>query len=209
MKHLASAALLTAAVLAPSMASATMISASYDVDLNDNDPGLVVNSQDLADNPFSFDLNEGESVTFDLFKIWTDESAINDDDEVAQPISVLFDFTLPYSVSGSVGGQTDGATEGLWGFYQQGMLTWNGPLELFFGDNNDGLITIELSDETFNEGHWWGLEEGLCHGAKVEATITLVSDATPASVPEPGSLALMGIGLLGFGMRARRQRKAA
>ena len=92
----------------PAMASAAMISASYQVNLNDSDPGLVVGSADYADNPFSFDLNAGESTTFNLFKIWTTEGTVNSDDKVAKPISVDFNFTAPELMSGSVNGNTSG-----------------------------------------------------------------------------------------------------
>lgn len=202
MRHLVSAALLTAAVVLPSLASATMISASYQVNLNENDPGLVVDSQDVADNPFSLDLNEGESATFKLFSIWTEESWVNNDDEVPQAISVDFSFTLPEVLGGSVNGETVGYSV-LGGFYQEGQLTWDAPLELSYGANNDGLIRVTLHDATFNEG-FFGLHDSWCYGAKVKATIELVAEATH-QVPEPATVALLGLGLLGMGLRGRRK----
>jgi len=80
MRHLKLTIALIVAMCLPAMASAALISANYQVNLNDSDPGLVVDSADYAVNPFSFDLNAGESVTFNLFKIWTTESAVNGDD---------------------------------------------------------------------------------------------------------------------------------
>lgn len=199
MRHLKLTIALLISMCLPAMASAALISASYQVNLNDSDPGLVVDSADYAANPFSFDLNAGESVTFNLFKIWTPESAVNSDDKVPQPISVDFDFTSPGLMSGSVNGNTSGETEVL-GFFQEGVLSWGAPLQLAFGALGDGLLQVSLFDAEFNEGAFWGLGN---HGAKVKAKIELISEAS--EVPEPGTLALLGLGLLGMGMRSRRR----
>ncbi|HLQ85468.1 MAG TPA: PEP-CTERM sorting domain-containing protein [Salinisphaeraceae bacterium] len=194
----------TVTLLLVSFASqATIIKGSYDVTLNDADPGLVVQYSDIA-NPFSMDLAAGESTTFALFDIWTDESWVNKDDENPMPISVDFEFTLPEVISGSLGGSTAGV-RGFLSFSQWGELTWDGTETFTFGPNNDGSFDISLSDVEFNEGDWWGgLKGGSSYGATVEATFTLLSDATTV-VPEPGTLGMLGIGLLMLGLFSRRK----
>ena len=199
MRHLRLTIALLVSLCVPALANAALISASYQVNLNNSDPGLVVDSADLEANPFSFDLNEGDSVTFNLFKIWTPEGAVNDDDLAPQPISVDFNFTSPWLMNGSVSGSTSGDTE-VFGFFQEGVLNWGSPLQLAFGALGDGLLEISLFDAEFNEGVLWGLGH---HGAKVEARVKLISEAS--EVPEPSALALLGLGLLGMGMRARRR----
>lgn len=198
MRHLKLTIALLVSMCLPAMASAAMISASYQVNLNDSDPGLVVDSADYAANPFSFDLNAGESTTFNLFKIWTTEGTVNSDDKVAKPISVDFGFTSPDLIGGSVGGNTSGYSV-IGGLFQGGSLTWGSPLELAFGGAGDGLLRVTLYDTNFNEGIF-GLGS---YGAKVKAKIELVSEAS--EVPEPGTLAILSLGLLGMGLRARRR----
>ena len=199
MRHLRLTIALLVSLCVPALANAALISASYQVNLNNSDPGLVVDSADLEANPFSFDLNEGDSVTFNLFKIWTPEGAVNDDDLAPQPISVDFNFTSPGLMSGSVSGSTSGDTE-VFGFFQKGALSWGSPLQLAFGALGDGLLEVSLVDTGFNEGAWWGLGN---HGAEVQAKIKLVKEAS--EVPEPSTLALLGLGLFGMGVRARRR----
>lgn len=195
--------LLAAVLFFPTLASAGQISASYQVNLNSSDPGLVVNFSDVADNPFTFDLNEGDSEYFTLFKIWTEESAVNEDDQVSQPISVDFSFTLPEAIAGTVNGETVGVKDDLLGLYHAGELTWDGPLDLVFGALGDGLLRVTLFDAVFNKGYLFGLHDGEYYGDKVKAKIELISDAS--QVPEPGTLALLGLGLLGLALRTRRR----
>lgn len=194
---------------------ATQIKANYTVNLNDTDGehGLLVHSTEAALNPFSFTLNEGASTTFDLFYIWTDEGWVNDDDTNPKPISVDFGFLMPDVFTGSVDGTTNGYSV-LEGFFQGGVLTWDGPGIFSFGPNGDGQLRVSLTDETFNDG-WLGTDQGPfwapcseCAGATIQATITLEHNAT-AAVPEPGTLALFGIGLLGIAVTARKSRRYA
>jgi len=101
-------------------------------------------------------------------------------------------------MSGSVNGNTSGDSV-LFGLYQEGVLSWNGSLDLVFGALGDGLLRVSLLDTTFNEGIF-GLGS---YGSKVKAKIELISEAS--EVPEPGTLAILSLGLLGMGLRARRR----
>jgi len=175
---------------------------TYNVALNNSDPGLVLQWAPLQTIPFSFDLNVGDSTTFNLFKIWTNETTVNNDDRVEKPISVSMNFTAPPPpFGGEIPGDTFGGN--IWIHFpineQFGRVEWDGPITFIFGDVGTGQLVISLSDETFNYG-WYGLTEGPCFGALVEATATYVS----ATVPEPTTMLLLGLGLLSVaGIRRR------
>lgn len=159
------------------------------------DPGLVINV-DPDYGTGSFDLDVGESITFDLFTIWTDETFVNFDDTIPQSIDVAFNLTSP-----EADGVLDGGSRGFGGIVQFGAVAWDNPLVLEFG--NGGEIEFSLSNETFN----WGLF-GLGEGEKYGATVQLTAYYTVAPVPLPaaGGLLIAGIG----GLAAlRRRRKAA
>ncbi|WP_008314374.1 PEP-CTERM sorting domain-containing protein [Leptolyngbya sp. PCC 6406] len=171
---------------------------SYNVNLNDQDPGLVLDWAPILGTPATADLEVGESTSTKLFTLWTDETAVNLDDLASKPISVDFTFSLPKVFGGTVGGETKGFRS-LFGVIQGGQVIWDGPSVFAFG--NGGLLEVTLSDTIFNKG-LFGLNEGEKHGAKIHATFKLVSDHV--DVPEP--TALLGLGLLGLGMLAQRRR---
>ena len=78
---------------------------SYDVTLNDNDPGLALYWSPILSTPASADLEVGDSITFALFELGTYETWSNPDDEEEQIISVEFDFSSP-EANATVTGET-------------------------------------------------------------------------------------------------------
>lgn len=213
MRNVAKFGALALLAMASFAASATMIQSNYSVDASTTDPGLRISTADNSPNPFTHDLNAGQSVTFDLFDIWTDENSLDTGwfscgaDCDPRPISVNFGFLAPETGQGDVTGSTRGTFTGFLNFAQKGKVTWDGPLSFAFGPNDDGLIQVSLSNESFNKGYF-GLNEGRGYGATVQASLKLVSDATAADVPEPGTLALFGLALLAIGVGVTRRRRA-
>ncbi len=160
------------------------------VTANTTDPGLIIGTSLSAGLPaVAFTLNDGQSSTFAFFNIWTDESSVNaGEDTVPKTISAYLDFAIPSPNSGTTTtGETYGVRSGLLGFYQNGQLTWDGPVMVTAADRT---FEISLSDEVFNAGEFWGLG---CKGATVEATVTQRSSSVPDS---SATLSLLGFGML-------------
>lgn len=200
----------TLALLFGSFATqATPIKATYTVNLNDTDPGLVLHTEDVADNPFYAELNPGDSISGALFRIWSDETNVNNDDAASKPISVDFDFILPQIFSGSVTGTTVGGDVTICFIWcadvDGGKVTWDGPTDVYFGPNNSGHIILALSDEDVVLNPF-DVVGGKILGATVNGTMTLVSNAT--AVPAPAGFALFGFALLSLGLFLRRQRRS-
>lgn len=189
---------------------ATPIEATYTINLHSSDDdGLTVYYQDVADNPFNFNLNPGEQVNGPLFRIWTDEHSINNDDTTPMDIAAIFDFTLPEIFGGKVTGATVGGRVcfGIFGCPDQwGEVDWDGPADIYFGPKGDGHLKIWLDDATFNEG-LYGTFPGKFFGATVWGHMKLIADAT--AVPEPAGLAMFGLSLLAVGGLASRRRKGS
>lgn len=222
-----------ALIVSAGMASAaTTFTGSWAVSFNQADPGLVI-SVDAPTGTGSLDLELGQSATFNIFDLWTTETAVNGDDTVAKPISAAFTLTTPGAGSGSVNGSTVGVSTG-WGFYQAGKLTWDEPLQLTFG--NTGVLEIELSNASFQPGYF-GLsdpfgtyvtcekskgkghdkghggkvctENTVFYGAEVMAKVTYVTADTP-DAPAPVPLPAAGLGLVaGLGALGLLRRRAA
>jgi len=216
------AALVATAGLAftASAANATVFTLdSFNVAAHSTDAaGLEVEILKLQTTPLTFDLGGGaDPQTHDLFLIWTDETSVNNgEDTVAKPISVAFTFSDPFpNVVDPVTGDTVGQRK-LFGTFQNGLLTWDGPAQLTWGNGNTGLMTITLNGGQFSNGIGGlnGLPIDLlpnsAFGLKVSATFDWDRDPTGA-VPEPATWALMigGFGLAGAALRRRRTLTAA
>lgn len=183
------------AIAVPATAASTF-NGSYVVTANSpGNSGLEIVTENLAD-PFNFTLNLNQSVTFDLFRIWTNETNVNGDDKIDSPIKVDFSFTTPTGPGGAVTGSTSGGISLF--IFQYGELDWanNGVQTFNFSNNN--VLKVKLNDVTYNDG-WFALKPGREHGANVSATFTLTA------VPEPATWAMMigGFALAGAAIRRR------
>src|SRR5690625_700361 len=199
----AAAAVFLSAVGLSSMASAVSFSGDFSVAAHSEGDGLIVETSKLFD-PMEFELlTVGESVSYDLFRIWTDEKSVNADDFASQNISVAFNFLSPAG-SGTVDGQTAGA-ELFFGLFQGGQVVWNDPEDITFGDGSQ--LRITLSDGDFNWG-MFGTIPGEGHGALITANFELISDSA-AVIPLPAGLPLLLSGIGGLALLDRRRNAAA
>jgi hypothetical protein len=160
---------------------------SYNVSLNETDPGLKLYWSPLQSTPVSGFLDVGFSQTFPLFRIGTTERSVELDDIFLKPISVSFVWSAP---PGVVPDSANGVTFGVFRLFQDhlGTVVWTDPAIFTFG--NGGEFRITLENDSF----------GTPGFADINATFCYVK----ASVPEPMSLLLLGLGLLGIGVTRRK-----
>ncbi|ABV93490.1 hypothetical protein Dshi_1748 [Dinoroseobacter shibae DFL 12 = DSM 16493] len=197
-----------AVALSTAVAHAVTFTGTFDVSGPAfSDPGLVVN---VAPNPgpVSFTLSLGDSTTFDLFDIWTEEEALSfPEDTTAQDIFVAFDFTAPPPpFTGTVSGETDGFVFG-GSLSSVGRVTWGGTQTVFFGPFGDGVLELTLSDTEFNRGplfEFGTLTPGAGFGGTVQLTASYITEATPIPLPAAGWLLLAGVGGLGAMRKFRK-----
>ena len=192
--------------LTASFGLATADAASYElgggsyVNANQGHPGLLIETDVYDLDGLSFDLNDGESYTFDFFDIWTPETGVGPDDQMSQSITAYLDFEVPSELV-EIDGDTEGVSDWTWFIipinFQYGEVNWDGPVVV---SHAGGEFEISLSEGIFNYGKY-GLTEGQCYGTTIQATITQISSQV---VPTP-SAAAAGLALAGLGMLRRRR----
>lgn len=213
MRKMASAMALAVGLCLPGLVSAATFSSTYSVSGAMSAPGLKLRATP-GTGAFAKELEVGESTTFHLFKIWTNNLWVrHGGNKLQTPVSVDFDFLAPRT-GGTINGTAAADVSGF-GLLHNGRLTWDAPLVLNFGANDTGQITLALSDVNFKRRY---LRSGLKYGGRVKATLTYdaasvspsvnPAPVSPAPVPLPAGLPLLlgGLGMIGVVSRRRRAR---
>jgi hypothetical protein len=203
------AGMVAATVIAlPTFAHAIPFTGTYEItQLNESaftplSLGVTTNPGPNTPTAFSFELQPPTSniiLPDPLFSITTfAEGSINVNDAIIPgAIEVAFSITSPNNDGPvTVTGSTNADLQVLFNpFDNIGRLSWNDPVYFNFGPQLDGIVELDLTDTTFNIGH----------PGNVGGIARLQQEAT---IPEPATLAVIGAGLAGIGLAARRRRAA-
>jgi hypothetical protein len=178
------------------------------VNAHNSGPGLLIRTAlvpGLADQ--SFTINDGQSYTFNFFRIWTDEAYVDSDDIAPKLITATLDFDVP-----DLDARVHGITFGGKLDWQAGVVLWDDPVVITAGTR---VFSINLNNAIFD---WERFKLGN-HPAMINATVKQLSSRvtvppvtptpviTPVNVPEAGStLILLGLAVASMALLGRRGR---